>query len=149
MDNRSNAMPERKDGKKSQKSGGKKRKGDNVPVETNPKQKTISSFYSVNGKTFSKSKFFFIKSNEEFIEINNIVYLVPKNIATSNTTVTATTVTKSTVSTPSNDPPEVVNSLVTKTTEAVHEQMDIAEGIFFSLILIQPMKPVVQISESL
>lgn len=92
---------------------------------------------------------FFIKSNEEFIEINNIVYLVPKNIATSNTTVTATTVTKSTVSTPSNDPPEVVNSLVTKTTEAVHEQMDIAEGIFFSLILIQPMKPVVQISENL
>lgn len=58
MDNRSNAMPERKDGKKSQKSGGKKRKGDNVPVETNPKQKNISSFYSVNGKTFSKSKFF-------------------------------------------------------------------------------------------
>lgn len=51
-------MPERKDGKKIRKVVEKKRKGDNVPVETNPKQKTISSFYSVNGKTFSKSKFF-------------------------------------------------------------------------------------------
>lgn len=57
MDNRSNAMPERKDGKKVRKVVEKNEKVIKG-VETNPKQKTISSFYSVNGKTFSKSKFF-------------------------------------------------------------------------------------------
>lgn len=73
--------------------------------------------------------------NEELLEENDILYLAPTTIATSNTTVTATTVTKTTVSSPNIDAPEVIVSLGTRTTEVVHEQMDTslsAQGIFCS-----------------